>query len=106
MDGAVQTVLQKHHLESLLVVDVAVTNARKWLSSWALVTEDRIEREGAEPGEDRQQVELFLPHLGPGETEWRIVDEIEYVETVGLKPGGELFGEFLGGEVPGHGRLW
>ena len=63
-----------------------------------------IEREGAEPGEDRQQVELFLPHLGPGETEWRIVDEIEYVETVGLKPGGELFGEFLGGEVPGHGR--
>ena len=52
----------------LLVVDVAVTNGRKWLSSWALVTTDRIQREGSQGSDERQNVELFVPHVAPGET--------------------------------------
>jgi uncharacterized protein (DUF58 family) len=52
----------------LLVVDVVISNARKWLSSWALVAEDRVEREGGDASADRQRVELFLPYLATGET--------------------------------------
>ncbi len=76
----------------LLVVDVDVTNQRGWLSSWALIAEDRIQQESGSDhasgaggaggktgaggaggtriakGAERQDVELFLPHLSPGET--------------------------------------
>lgn len=50
----------------LLAVDVTVENTRRRLASWAVVAEDRVERLGGREGDERQRVELYLPHLVAG----------------------------------------
>jgi uncharacterized protein (DUF58 family) len=53
----------------LLVVEVTVKNTRRWLASWAVVAEDRVERTGGREKHDRQRVEFFFPHVAAGETQ-------------------------------------
>jgi uncharacterized protein (DUF58 family) len=53
----------------LLFVDILATNARRWLASWAVIVEDRVEWEGAAGDGNRRKVEVFVPHVGPGQTQ-------------------------------------
>jgi uncharacterized protein (DUF58 family) len=53
----------------LLCVDILATNARRWLASWAVIVEDRVAWEGGEHDGSRRKVEVFVPHVGPGQTE-------------------------------------
>jgi uncharacterized protein (DUF58 family) len=53
----------------LLLVDILTTNARRWLGSWAVIVEDRVEWEGDAGGGNRRKVEVFVPHVGPGQTQ-------------------------------------
>jgi uncharacterized protein (DUF58 family) len=53
----------------LLFVDILATNARRWLASWAVIVEDRVAWEGAAGDGNRRKVEVFVPHVGPGQTQ-------------------------------------
>jgi len=52
----------------LLYVDVLASNARRWLASWAVIVEDRVEWEGEAGDGNQRKVEVFVPHVGAGET--------------------------------------
>src|SRR5437762_1534601 len=52
-----------------LVVDVRLTNLRRWLSIWTLEVADVVERQGSGPApEENIAVSVFFPVVGARET--------------------------------------
>jgi hypothetical protein len=66
-----------------------------------LAGEQRRRGEDGDVGEDRGQ----CGGLGPGETQRRVVDEVQDVDAVGAQDPAEVGYELAGREVPGDAEI-
>ena len=56
------------HADQRLVVDVSLTNHRRWLGLWGIEVQDFVEREGTTQAGETVSAGVFFPAVGGGET--------------------------------------